>query len=446
MHRLLPRSLLTALLGSACGTPILERAPAPEIDPCLLASGGAPTTPAADFTLALDAPFDPVHAPIPVTHAEAFVFRQLYETLVVVDCQGDVRPGLARSWTPAGDGRVWEFELRDARFWDGDPVTAADVATAWAATPHAARAGVAPESVTVLSGRRLRVATDRPAPRPYLFADPAFAVAARAPGDRWPVGSGPFRAASLAGPDDAIRLVATDGSATLTVRTISPGGGRDALDGGVDMLVTDDPAALAYARPRAELVAIPLQWDRTYVLLSPAPMGSAVAVDSATFRDELARDAVRTDARGAQPPFWWGHLSGACLTPRAAPAESGARGNRILHLLDDATARGLAARLVALSLPGPGVRAEAVAAHELPDALRGGAERYVLAVPHRVFDGCAAARTLAFHAPWLAADPGGTAFSGALIPLVDVRRHVITQAVPPGARVDWDGVIRFAAP
>ena len=39
----------------------------------------------------------------------------------------DSSPGLAESWTSSDDGLVWTFKLRDAKFSNGDPVTAEDV-------------------------------------------------------------------------------------------------------------------------------------------------------------------------------------------------------------------------------------------------------------------------------------------------------------------------------
>ena len=60
------------------------------------------------------------------------LFRQLYETLVRVDCHGRVRPGLAASWRLDANGRTWIVTLREnARFSDGAPVTAADVRASW---------------------------------------------------------------------------------------------------------------------------------------------------------------------------------------------------------------------------------------------------------------------------------------------------------------------------
>ncbi len=57
----------------------------------------------------------------------------LFEGLVVRDPRTlEPRPGLARSWTASADGLAWTFHLRpDARWSDGAPLTAAEVAASW---------------------------------------------------------------------------------------------------------------------------------------------------------------------------------------------------------------------------------------------------------------------------------------------------------------------------
>jgi len=60
------------------------------------------------------------------------VLRDLHEGLVTVAADGTLIPGLARSWTVSEDGRVWQFELNsEARWSDGEPITAADVLAGW---------------------------------------------------------------------------------------------------------------------------------------------------------------------------------------------------------------------------------------------------------------------------------------------------------------------------
>jgi peptide/nickel transport system substrate-binding protein len=51
-----------------------------------------------------------------------------YDRLTTVDDNWKVLPSLATSWKPSANGRVWTFQLRkDVKFWDGKPLTSADV-------------------------------------------------------------------------------------------------------------------------------------------------------------------------------------------------------------------------------------------------------------------------------------------------------------------------------
>ena len=102
--------LFGLLVVAACGgaAPRGELPPpAPALAPgdtaCLIAAG----RPASrdTVTIALTDPIDPAHAPLPRNVAERFVFAQLYETLIRVDCQGRVLPALARSWEQGPEGR-----------------------------------------------------------------------------------------------------------------------------------------------------------------------------------------------------------------------------------------------------------------------------------------------------------------------------------------------------
>src|SRR5688500_17000657 len=71
-------------------------------------------------TIALTEAVDPANAPVPSNESERLLFRQLYETLIRVDCNGRVVPGLAVSWRLETDGQTWIITLREnARFADG---------------------------------------------------------------------------------------------------------------------------------------------------------------------------------------------------------------------------------------------------------------------------------------------------------------------------------------
>ncbi|WP_185984320.1 peptide ABC transporter substrate-binding protein [Aureimonas mangrovi] len=66
------------------------------------------------------------------TVAEGHVMRDLYEGLVVQDATAEIVPGVAESWEMSDDGLVYTFRLReDARWSNGDPVTANDFVFAY---------------------------------------------------------------------------------------------------------------------------------------------------------------------------------------------------------------------------------------------------------------------------------------------------------------------------
>lgn len=52
--------------------------------------------------------------------------RELYEPLITYDAEGHLIPGLAQSWDTSADGLTWTFHLRDAKWSDGQPITADD--------------------------------------------------------------------------------------------------------------------------------------------------------------------------------------------------------------------------------------------------------------------------------------------------------------------------------
>lgn len=423
---------------------------------------------------------DPEHAPVPVTPAERIAFRHLYETLLVVDCTGARHPGLAGTWEPEDGGRAWRFTLREgASFWEGTPVRAEDVLASWRA-PASVQGGASAQalpasarlrlraatagSTEVVDLRTLRVSLDRPVSEPPAWlADPALAVHSPRANQAWPSGTGTWRIhpeALLPGgePTDgtAGRWVAwpdswTPGDARPVLRfharrSADP---RELLDAGEHLVVTDDPAVLAYAATLPAVEALPLQWDRTYVLLvegSPPEMDAESAERS--LREALARDAVRAEARASEVSTSAAVLS-ACESA-AAPAALGVEDGipapppseaavRIVYPREDRTARELAERLVALAAgpPGPAVpawvtRLPRVAGGLSDDAfasaLRQRSEAaFVLAVPRKSLLPCALR---------LETGPGRV-----VRPLVDARRRVIVAADVTGLAVDGEGTL-----
>jgi hypothetical protein len=441
-----------------------------------------PHSAADTVTLALADPVDPEYGPWARNSSERRLFGHLYETLITVDCLGNVQPRLAVSWDRGVDGRRWTFELqRGARFWDGNPVTAGDVAWSWQNAPIDPDAPDAVfDSVTADGERTFHVYLKHPYWEvPRAFSALTFAVAKPSPDSDWPLGSGlyeikPSRIGSSGKYDWAILLSPAFGVRGPVIRVLqnSSRDARDLLEGTVDMMVTHDPAVIEYASHRPRLDSVALPWDQTYVLLSSSRVrellwGGSIGTVSADLTDGLARDAVRSDARGASPPFWWeeldhcGELSGLVPGlppfPRGAYSSGGAR--RIIFDMQDPTARDLAERLVALAATDtaastaaaaltsavPGLNsgssaliAEGMTARQLRSSLQDGHDfAYVVVVKRRPPDPCDEAGKLLLRAPWLA--PLGDGLSQAPIPLVDTRQHVIVRSEVAGLVVDWYG-------
>ncbi|MGH8149808.1 MAG: peptide ABC transporter substrate-binding protein, partial [Steroidobacteraceae bacterium] len=157
------------------------------------------------------------------------VIDDLFEGLTTLDPKGNVIPGVATSWDVSSDGKTWTFHLRhDARWSNGDPVTAADFVYAWrrevdpktaaeyaqALSPIvnalAIATGKAPVDslgVTALDPHTLRVSLN--APTPYLTAlltdnylQPVPRAAIERYGDAWTrpghmVSDGPFELSAV---------------------------------------------------------------------------------------------------------------------------------------------------------------------------------------------------------------------------------------------------------
>jgi oligopeptide transport system substrate-binding protein len=77
----------------------------------------------------------------------------LFEGLVRLDADGSVVPAVAERWETSTDGLVWRFFLRrDARWSNGDPVTAADFVFAWRRVVNPATASPAAQQFVAISG------------------------------------------------------------------------------------------------------------------------------------------------------------------------------------------------------------------------------------------------------------------------------------------------------
>jgi hypothetical protein len=338
-------------------------------------------------------PVDRDHALAPANDTELLLYRMTLDTPLRLDCQGQALPGLARSWERDSTRRVWTLTLNS-------PMTAHDVVAAWSER-KAVEGSLALQSAVALDDRRIAVTLSRPEDSvPKILADPAFAMAIdpaqRPPGVKFEIQTG-----------------------------MDP---RDALDRGGDLVVTRDPALVEYVAARPEFTAFALPWSRTYVLLQPASAEPLDIVWGDADRRSLARDAVSTDARAAEPPFWWNVVT-ACPTGMASGPTSAS--SRIAYIRGDEVARGLAERIVALAGSGAGLRAAALEPADFATMLRSGSDRaYVIALPRHTLVPCRES------AAW----PGGARIQ----PLIDARAYAIVRRGAPPLAVEWDGTVRVA--
>lgn len=456
----------------------------------MIAPPPAPDGPAT-ISIALPDTVDVAHAPLPSNDSERQLFVHMYEGLVRIDCDGEPQPALARSWKAEDGGSRWGFAVReDARWWDGSTVTAREVAAGLTDAIAAGNRGRAARwpiaSIQVTGERTLAIEMTEPVALPLLFADPALAV--RRTGDRsadragvggrtsggfgWPIGTGRYRPDAAALPADGsgawttLKLIAAAGASvdlpSLDFRILAGRDARNALDGGVDLLVTRDPTTIAYATRLPAYRSEPLPWTRTYALVSPALARDASADTVAEVPIEaaaaLARDAVTGEARGSMPPYGW--LEKRCTLDGGERVDGPPRPlPRIVYRAGDPTGRLLAERLVALSrdrraeadwlrtaLPA-GTDGALVAAGLGRDAFatalrRGGDAGYIIAIDRVRAADCGATRGLLEAMPWARLHGTGPA----ILPLVDTRATAIARRGVPGLKVDGTGTVFIDGP
>jgi hypothetical protein len=355
------------------------------------------------------------HVQRPTNDSERLLFRNLFDNLIRMDCREVIRPGLAESWTSDSNGAVWTFNLREkaARF--GASATAGATGIMASAWTGGKIQGV--DSVQAVSDRILRIFLSRRTDSvPRFLADPALSLVNGLADD---------------GSDStgAIQLPASGTRPVIDFLFPLTGDPRDVLDRQVDLLVSRDPSLIEYAASRTEFDTFALPWTRTYVLLQPAGAKALAVTLSDAERQSLARDAVRADARPAEPLQWWNKVDGCVGTIAEASDLSG----RIVYISGDDVARALAARAVALAAAGSGLRAVGVVASEFTTLLRRGAERaYILALPRQTLAPCRETAAL----------PRGARIH----PLIDTRAYAMVRKGAPPLTVDWDGTVRVVEP
>jgi peptide/nickel transport system substrate-binding protein len=222
------------------------------------------------------------------SQADRDLVALVFSGLVRNGPDGMLVPDLARQWTVDSTGAIWTFDLRaDARWQDGEPVTAEDVAFTIRTLQDPSYSGPAAGSwqdVTVKTvgprtvvftlstplGGFLQAATQPIAPAHILARVPPDQLATD-PFNRQPIGSGPFALVRLSATGAELRPAAPliqvaepEPSATMPVidslttpaptPTTRPTGPTPYL-AGIDFRFYDDAEALAAAYRRGDLDA-----------------------------------------------------------------------------------------------------------------------------------------------------------------------------------------------
>jgi hypothetical protein len=426
-------------------------------------------------------------APVPANESERLLYRQVYETLVDVDCTGTLHGGLAGDWRRLQGGRVWEFTLRPgARFSDGSTVSSRDVKESWVAAARTSGPGLAPlwawlrpDSVRITGETRLAVTLDGPREDPVLFAHPALAVAKPSPDGAAPLGTGPYVLAAAAKDTILCRpslFNPAPGFAVLRVVIVPGADPRDLIGGGGDAVLVREREALSYAASVPDMQVIPLSWDRMYLLVSSHMEAGKPEwrwrSELHDLRGELASDIAASEAREAAVfAFDTGRRGGCNFRPgegaRAAASPDSQTVSNVVYRSGDPDAERLASRMVALEDPEdttaaglPGVKANALPVGvELPgdrflaSLARGGEWMYVVGLRQSFPDPCLDLELLLDRVPWIrcragdctgeAVPLGAEALERAAIPLIMTRPSLVCRRTLAGIELGWDGIPRF---
>ena len=437
-------------IGTVGCNPTHQTAAVAPVRTCVFGSPVAPIMrPGDSLLVASPAAIDSRHAPWPTNGGERFAFAQVYETLIDVDCKGRPLPALAQSWTRDATGTRATLVLRaGAAFSSGESVTSRAVLDAWRATAASPDGGAIElhrlarqlaDGATVVDDRTLTVSLPDSSWR--VLAEPGLAVFQPQADGSIPIGSGAYRIESAASGGIVLTPTEPASASRVVVASTREADARDAIDAGAALILDAAPSAASYAGSRPGLAVVALPWSRTYVVVAPngavGVLPVAAPESTANLRASLARDAVRADARAAEPPYWWTDRSECGFMDandaRPAPVPAAAIGYRE----DDAVARGLAERLVALR---PGLTAVPLGAPIFAAALRDGrGAGFVVALPRESLSPCDDAARLFTEAPWLAAG----SLSSAIVPLIETRTRTIVDSARVSARVDWDGTLRL---
>lgn len=134
-----------------------------------------------------------------------FVWSQVYETLVRLDPDLNIVPGLAESWETPDDGKTWIFHLREGvSFHDGTPFDADAVVFSYTEQSYVTQAVLKPiESVEAIDANTVKFVLAKPMPLPFYLTHVAWPIMSPSCVDSDgkfvnPIGTGPFKFESRA--------------------------------------------------------------------------------------------------------------------------------------------------------------------------------------------------------------------------------------------------------
>ncbi|WP_027399028.1 ABC transporter substrate-binding protein [Anaerovorax odorimutans] len=129
-----------------------------------------------------------------------FVWAQIYDTLVRLDSDLNMVPGLAESWEPEDNGKVWIFHLRkNIKFHDGTPFNAEAVVYSYSDRAYVTKTNTLQlENVEAIDENTVKFTCARPMPLPTYLTHIAWPIVSPSSVDsagefKDPIGTGPFK-------------------------------------------------------------------------------------------------------------------------------------------------------------------------------------------------------------------------------------------------------------
>jgi peptide/nickel transport system substrate-binding protein len=251
------------------------------------------------------------------------ILNSIFNQLVTIEANGSIAPSLATSWESNADATSWTFTVRtDAKFHDGAPVTADDIAFSYRqilASPQSNQLGNVSPVATVDKVADNRVKFDLK--QPFSYFPRQTSLTSIVPQAKYnevgfqnaPIGSGPYRVASWSsgspvvleavadywGPKPAfqtVTVVPTPNAASRLTGLQSTAGGSFALSP-----LTSDQVAVAEGDRSLDVASTPSNFVAYLSFnVSKAPYSDLKlrqAINHAIDRDAITRTIYRGRAK-----------------------------------------------------------------------------------------------------------------------------------------------------